>query len=237
MRKIVIVASLLATTACAFPQQVQRFGVEYNTALANMQNEQTLLNVLRARDGMPTHFTSVSQFRGSISLQGGGSLNAQLRGSGLTQTDTNGSTLSNVVTNSTTTGLTAPQALPSTSVVGSTVTTTGTNGSLVSALAEGVDLYTPQITGQIASGTNFDVSVFDTQKFYQGILGDIPFTTVEGFLNQGIDDKLLMYLLVARVDFGLQNDQPGYGKKGDTILSFSNTLSDISAQKKICRFC
>jgi hypothetical protein len=81
MRLVATVAACLALGACAYPAQVQRFGVEYNTALAEMNNEQTLLNILRAKDGMPTHFTSVSQFRGNINLTTAASLNGSLRGS------------------------------------------------------------------------------------------------------------------------------------------------------------
>src|SRR3569623_283956 len=95
MRKfaVVMIATLLG--GCAFPNQVHRFGVEYNTALANMNNEQTLVNILRARDGMPSQTSSVSQFRGSINLTAGASLNAQLKGSGLT--DVTGSGTSSTV--------------------------------------------------------------------------------------------------------------------------------------------
>lgn len=222
---------------CAFPHQVQRFGVEYNAALAEMQNEQTLLNLLRARDGMPTHFTSVSQFRGSVALTAGASLNAQLRGSGLTRTVGSGSSLTQATTASTTTALASPTAPPSTSVLGSTVTTPGSTSTLSEVIAEGVDLYTPQISGQIVSGTNFDVAVFDTQKFYQGILGPIPFPTVEAFLNQGIDDRLLMHLLVARVDFRLAEDVAGYApKRGANILSLRNSAFGTAEWNRFDQF-
>lgn len=86
MRFLAILAACPLVGACAFPTTVQRSGVEYNSALAEMNNEQTLLNILRAKDGMSTHFKSVSQFRGNINLTVGGRFNAQVRGAGLTNT-------------------------------------------------------------------------------------------------------------------------------------------------------
>ena len=37
-----------AVSGCALPREVQHIGVEYNTAVAGMANELTLLNIVRA---------------------------------------------------------------------------------------------------------------------------------------------------------------------------------------------
>lgn len=205
-------------SACAFPTQVQRFGVEYNEALSSMSNEQTLLNVLRASKGMPTHFTSVSRFTGTLSMKASGSLNAQLRGSGVTRTATSGSSLTTATSSGTSA---APAGLTTTAGV---VTTPVSSSSVVEALAEGVDLYTPQIGGELNSGTNFDVQVFDQQKFYQGILGAVPFTTIEMLMNQGFEPDLVANLLIARVDV-YATDADGK-KTGDAVASIRNDASD-----------
>lgn len=225
MRMLSIFIPCITLGACAFPTQVQRFGVEYNTALAEMNNEQTLLNILRARDGMPTHFTSVSQFRGNINLTAGASLNGQLRGSGLTQALTSGFTNTAATTNTATTNVAAPGAPPSTSTVVSAVTTPVANGSTNSTIAEGVDLYTPQISGQLVSGTAFDVAVFDTQKFFNGILSAISFGTIETLLPTGLDNRVLMHLTIARVDVRLAEGRDNL-KKGTLVRSFVNDPDD-----------
>jgi hypothetical protein len=225
MRALKAISLCALLGACAFSRDVQRFGVEYNAALAGMTNEQTLLNILRAKDGMPTHFTSVSAFRGNINLTAGASINGQLRGQGLTETLVSGFTNTMQTTATTTTNVASPGAPPSTSTVASTVTTPVTNGSATSALAEGVDLFTPQLSGQIVSGSTIDVQVFDTQKFYQGITSSIPFPTIETLLNRGMDNRLVMALMVARIDFRIDEAVPGF-TRGETFRTVFNDPSD-----------
>lgn len=229
MRTIALVGLCGLLGGCAFSGQMQRFGVEYNAALAEMSNEQTLVNILRARDGMPTHFIAVSLFRGSVNLTAGGSLNGQLRGSGLTNAAVTGFSNTVASTASTTTNVVSPGALPSTSTVASTVITPVTNGSVTNTIAEGVDLYTPQVSGQIVSGTQMDVAVFDTQKFYQGITTSVPFSTIETFINQGIDRELLARLMIAKIEFRLTEEYPGY-PKGKAVLELVNDISDFDPQ-------
>lgn len=225
MRVLGAVSLCAMLGACAFSPQVERFGVEYNSALAGMNNEQTLLNILRARDGMPTHFTSVSQFRGNINLTATASVNGQLRGEGLTQAIASGLSNTTATTASTTTNV---SATPSTTTVASTVTTPVMNSSTTSTIAEGVDLYTPQLSGQIVSGSAFDVAVFDSQKFFQGITNSIPFSTIDTLLNRGMDNRVLAALAIARVDFRI--DVAGYGHaRGDTIATVINDASDAQS--------
>ena len=212
--------ALLMLSGCAFKAQVQRFGVEYNEALASMANEQTLLNILRTSKGMPTHFTAVSRFTGALSVKATGSLNGQLRGSGLTRTATTGSSATTATTVGTST---APAGFTSTNSV---VTTPVTSGSVVEAVAEGVDLYTPQVGGELNSGTTFDVQVFDQQKFYQGILGAVPFPTVEMLINQGFEPDLVATLLIGRIDIYVEDTKVKGKKVGDAVASIRNEQGD-----------
>jgi len=222
MRVLAAVSLLTLLGGCAFSRQVERFGVEYNTALAGMNNEQTLLNILRAKDGMPTHFTSVSQFRGNLSLTASASLNGQLRGDTLTNTLVSG--FSNTVAGTSSTSSVAG-ASPTITTTASTVTTPVTSGSTTSAMGSGGDLYTPQVSGQLVSGTAFDVAVFDTQKFYQGITTSIPFSTIETLLNRGMNNRLLMALTIARVDVLLDEDAYGH-KRGERFFTIVNDPTD-----------
>jgi hypothetical protein len=95
------------------------------------------------------------------------------------------------------------------------VTTRVTNVSSVATVVEGVDVYTPQLSGQIVSGTGFDVAVFDTQKFFQGITTAIPFPTIETLLNRGMDNRVVMALTVARVDFRMARSWTRLCARGD----------------------
>ncbi len=218
VRKILLASCSLTISGCAFPTQVQRFGVEYNEALASMANQQTMLNILRASKGMPTHFSSTSRFTGTLAMRASGSMNAQLRGSGLTRSGTAGNSMSAATTVSTSA---APTGITTTNTL---VTTPGSTASIVEAVAEGVDLYTPQIGGELNSGTVFEVQVFDQQKFYQGILGSVTFDTVETLINQGFEVDLVANLMIARVDLYLK-DEKGM-KSPDAIASIRNDYRD-----------
>lgn len=235
MRAYAIVSSSALLAGCAFPQQVNRFGVEYNSALASMNNEQTLLNILRARDGMPTHFSSVSQFRGTINLTAGAGLNAQLNGSGVTDATGSGTSSTTETTTSNTTTLSAPGAPPGTQTVASTVATPVATTSLLRTVARTGDVFTPQVSGQIASGTAFDVDVYDTQKFFQGITGAVPFSTIESFLAENIDDRTIALLLIARVDFRIEQDV-GEHQKGTTIRSLVNDPNNLTHMSEFRAF-
>ncbi len=115
------------------------------------------------------------------------------------------------------------------------MTTPVSSGSTTSTIAEGVDVYTPQLSGQIVSGSAFDVAVFDSQKFFQGITTSIPFLTIDTLLNRGMDNRVLVALTIARVDFRI--DVAGYGRaRGDTIATVINDASDAAQSAEFQRF-
>lgn len=58
---------------------VVRQTVEYNTAAAQMANELTLLNIMRAEEDLPIYYTSISRLTGSVQLTASGGFNAQLK--------------------------------------------------------------------------------------------------------------------------------------------------------------
>ncbi len=198
-------STALLLNGCAFPKQIGRMGVEYNSALSHMANEQTFLNILRAKEGMPPHFTSVSRFTGNLSVTGTGSLAGQIKGAGANSTITNATGTASVT--------------DAAGVV--TTVTPGATSSIANAIAEGVDAYSPSVGGQLVSGTSFDVAIFDTQIFYQGITTALPFKTVETYINQQFDEELLKYLLIARIDFRAKETVGRY-VKGELVRSIVN---------------
>jgi hypothetical protein len=182
------------------PQTVQRIGVEYNTAVAGMADELALLNVVRAKEGMPLHYTSVSRLSGSITLKATSGVNEQLKSAAPTATNTATTTTS------------------SASIV-PTIATTVTRSVL-----SGGNILTPSIGGEVDTGPSFDVAILDSQNFYNGILSPVPATTVANFIAQGFDPKVLLSLLVQKIDFKLRNEVAGVpAKKGDVLLSVSDS--------------
>jgi hypothetical protein len=201
----ILALGVLVIGGCAFPGAVQRVAVEYNSAVANMANELTLLNIMRAYEDLPLHYTTVSILRGNITVKTGGSINSALRGDTSTITDQVVDTVATAVAPAGTTTTTTSQI-------------TGTNQVL-----EGVPVTTPTLSGEITTGPTFDVAVLDTQKFYNGILGSIPFSTVENYIGQGLDNQFLIHLLIERVDINRVDNKDADGNpKPETVASWVN---------------
>ncbi len=59
---------LLALAGCALGRPIARQAVDYNHAVETAANTLLVTNVLRARDQLPLHFTSMPQIRGSLSI-------------------------------------------------------------------------------------------------------------------------------------------------------------------------
>jgi hypothetical protein len=249
---------LLCLGACAFPGVVQRESVEYNTAAADMANQLTLLNIVRAKEHMPIFYTSIARLTGSLQVTASGAFNGQFKTASPTDTSslTNAKTTGNADTmtkgTSTTPTVTNTTYNADGSVAGSVTngggttntssTTTGpiaNAGTVVTdvmshAVTSGGNLYAPTVGGQVIGGPSFDIQILDTQQFYQGVLQETPFSTVETFLDQGFDDKLLMRLLIERIEFVLHDDMRKDGKKdgvvtrhaGDLVRVLHNAASD-----------
>ena len=202
---------LISLGGCTFPAQVHRMGVSYNNAVANVSDELTLLNIARAEQRLPLHYTGFSRLNGSLTFTGGGGFNAAVHGPGTTVTDTDAAT---------------------TAAAGNSVINT-----VARAATTGGSLYTPSVTGSVTTGPNFDIDILDTQEFYRGVLQSIPFATVEAFLNQGIDSRLLMDLLIERVEYTSPIDLPNQGiRKGDLIGTFINEPEDPAGAPDFVKF-
>lgn len=67
MRHLSALAFLLALAGCSFSRSMERAAVDQNQFVARTANTVTFLNILRAKDDRPLHFTSISRMSGSIS--------------------------------------------------------------------------------------------------------------------------------------------------------------------------
>ena len=65
--------------ACSFSDTAQSINVNYNSTIEGITNELTLLNVVRAKEGLPLHYTSVQRLTGSLTLKAIGGFNAQVK--------------------------------------------------------------------------------------------------------------------------------------------------------------
>jgi hypothetical protein len=168
----------LVLNACVMPGRIQRIGVDHNEAAAGIANETTLLNILRAREDLPLHYTQINRLTGQFTVRGTAGINDAIREATTTATN---------------------QTATTTSANPGTVVTT------IQQVAEGVDVITPSIGGEVSITPAVDIAVLDGQKFYQGIIASIPFTTVQNYLSQGngqgYDRVLLLTLFIERIDF------------------------------------
>jgi len=73
-------AAILGLSGCAFGPQLKRVAVNHNELVANSNNELVLLNILRARDREPLHFTSVSKLIGDGQMQATVGSNIAIKG-------------------------------------------------------------------------------------------------------------------------------------------------------------
>lgn len=74
--------AVLALSGCAFPGQLQQIAVEQNQVVANTADSLTLLNILRASEGRPLHFTSISRISGNVDFGVTGAVGAGIEISG-----------------------------------------------------------------------------------------------------------------------------------------------------------
>lgn len=153
--------SLLAS-GCAYRGPLTRVAVDHNELVANSVNQLMLLNVLRAKEREPLHFTSISKLTGNVSAVGVAGANTQVREQASMLT-------------------TAP-------------------AGVTRATTEGGEIATPSLQLQVTAGSSFDVGVFDTQEFYQGLTSSVSPATIAHYLHQGWPAELLTYLAVGSVD-------------------------------------
>jgi hypothetical protein len=73
-----IVATCGLATGCSFAPVISDHSIRYNLVAAKSSNQVMLLNVLRAKDRRPMHFTALGLMRGSFSLSATGSLAATI---------------------------------------------------------------------------------------------------------------------------------------------------------------
>lgn len=201
MKRLGAFALLMLLGGCAAQTSVQRIGVGYNNAVANLTDQLALLNVVRAERGYPLHYTSLSRLSGSITLKMTGSVNGQIKDAAPTDTT------STVTTDAPT---------------GETIVKT-----LTHAVTSGGNQYMPSLGGEVDTNPSFDVDVNDAQDFYRGITAGIDASTIDNLIRQGYDQRDLLALTISDVAFTLTSDSKVLNQKAkETALYLSNRRGD-----------
>jgi hypothetical protein len=83
---------LLAVGGCSFKEQIAQNALDYNYSVEQAHNRLTLLNILRAKDRRPMHFTRLGQVTGNFTSEATGTATASIG-----RPDTSGDVNTNVV--------------------------------------------------------------------------------------------------------------------------------------------
>ncbi len=75
-----IASAAMLASGCAFRPQVAGMAIEYNEFVAQATNRQTAINILRARDREPLHFTSFTKVLGQARVEGAAELGSAING-------------------------------------------------------------------------------------------------------------------------------------------------------------
>ena len=134
------IALFLAFTSCSFQNRAHRINVDFNNTIEGITNELILLNILRAKEGMPLHYTSVQRLTGSLTLRASAGFNTQIRAD-------------------------VPTDRRQTMTQGAPAGTTLTN-IVERIVVSGGNIYTPSIGTEVNTGPSFDVRILDSQAFY-----------------------------------------------------------------------
>jgi hypothetical protein len=69
LQRLVALLACLSLGACSFASAITRSSIDYNETVEDVTNNMLVVNILRARDGVPLYFTDLSQLRGSMTVQ------------------------------------------------------------------------------------------------------------------------------------------------------------------------
>lgn len=210
----------LLLSGCAFRPQSVSMAIDHNDFVAETTNSQTVLNILRAREREPMHFTSFSKIAGNVAATGAVSANVLLNGDGGSAQKTTAI---------------AAKSGPGDVLIDQTVT-----GQDVAGTTLGATNVTPQLSLQVNTGTNFDIAVNANDDFYKGILGTLPNSLLVHYLRQGFPADLLSHLTIGRLEFYAEVTGPNGFAAKPLMLDIRNAPDEseqvsVFAQAMKCR--
>lgn len=161
-------------SACSLSPQITEHVIDYNHAIEKISNEAAFLNILRSKERMPNHFTSISDISGNLSVTTGATIASSIGGS------------STLLTNSVSTAADLSQS-----------------GSTISTHNRAATNYSPNINASITSRPTFTVAILDTQEFTQGIMRPLSPDILSLYVGQGWLPSMLAHLFFEGIDVTL----------------------------------
>lgn len=177
-------ALLLILPACAFRPQVSSMAVDHNEFLADVTNRQTVLNIIRAREREPMHFSNLGEITGSLRLTSNAGTDFTINGDSrdLTSTQTELSRLND----------------------SGVITARDKTIQSVGIVRNDVNSILPKLSISVNTGTDFKVMPNITDEFYKGIVSSIPDTTIVNFLRQGYPSDLISHLVIREISISAE---------------------------------
>ncbi len=191
-RSIAVLASCWLLAGCVFPRTMANIALDQNQLVAMSTDRMTFLNILRAKDDRPLHFTSITRLGGNISssFAAGTSVSAQL------------------------------------------------DGGRFASIA-------PNVGPAISSNPNFDLTVYDSQAFQQGILQPLEPRILNYYLRTGWRPDLLTLLTVQKIEFvasrrvelpAAADGEALVAEAGEVVASLMNSPSDPAQAARFMAF-
>ncbi|OAO00151.1 hypothetical protein A8B75_18800 [Sphingomonadales bacterium EhC05] len=177
----VLIASTFLAGCSTLQPPLRQMAVDSNRLAAEAADQQTLLNILRAKDRLPMHFSSFRYIRGNLQVTTQAGLGGSLVEQG-----------TQILTKS----VTAPA---------------GKTNEIVNTLSNGVDTFTPSLGVAVVSNPNFEMAVFDTKEFQSGISTPVKPSLIEFFLSQGWPEDFLTAIFTATVDMEITPEAKIFG--------------------------
>ncbi|MFA5966612.1 MAG: hypothetical protein WC804_21555 [Sphingomonas sp.] len=147
--------------------------------MADATNKQTALNILRARDREPLHFTNFTKIDGTVSGEASASFDPGVK-------------LQDITRSPATTSV-------ETSMSGATTTT---GAATTTRTLSGAKL-TPSFDVKVTSTSDFEIAINATDDFWKGILTPVQPSMVAYYLKQGWRSDLMSYLFIDRIDYAI----------------------------------
>lgn len=196
MRSVSLIAIAALLTGCTAQSYLHGVAVNHNELVADTTDELTLLNIIRAKERFPMHFTSLQSLRGSATISGDLRLGASIPTAG---------------SRTVTTGNSENGGVPA--------------SSRTEAVGRAVGTLSPSIGVSASSTPSFELAVLNTEKFQRGILQPISPALVGYYLDQGFPESLIAALFIERITFSVAERSNPSKTSSDIRLSAGEILA------------
>ncbi len=173
---LLICVSVVFPAACSLAPVINHQVIDYYRVNDEAATQIILLNILRAKDGLPLHFSELSQIRGELSA-------------------------------------------------GAAVSATVPFGAQTDTTVRPRNLVTPGVT--VSTAPSFDITSLDTKDFTDGVMMPIAPKTVGFFMDEGIDYRMVLMLLVSGIRQAGSDERLLNAPDSSRMVCFPNRTSPL----------